>query len=193
MPRRVANRDESGDTRSLATRTRILNAAQRILVRGGAPALTLRGVAAAAKMSLGNLQYHYRSLDLLFAALLERVLEQGIARVSKLAGTGERPDAGDIIDLLLTDHDDPHLVRLFVEIWAAAARRPQLRRPLEKFYDEYARALATIGDGGPLAERRARVAIALLEGSSLFRSGLCGVRSAQVDGVTRQVLLELLI
>ena len=49
--------------RGAETRARILEAARGLLVQTGPESLTLRGVAARAELSLGNLQFHYPDLD----------------------------------------------------------------------------------------------------------------------------------
>lgn len=179
--------------RGEATRGRILNAAEAILVRGGGRSLSLRAVAARAGVALGNLQYHYPSLDALLGALLARVLARGAERVGA-AAEGANDDVGAVVDALLGDHDDPRLVRLFIEIWALAASKPRLRAPLVAFYDDFAAALAAglRRRGVCDAEARARLAIALLEGLSLFRSGVCGVRRDDADAAARAALVSFL-
>lgn len=171
------------------TRARILDAAEALLVSGGAAALTLRGAAKEAGIALGNLQYHYASLDALLSAVLSRVLSRGAERVA-----GSPGGRGAAVDALLADHDDARLVRLFVELWALAAARPELRPPMVAFYDAYAAALAAglvaLGLPRRRADVRARLMIALLEGLALFRSGVCGERRADVDAAARALLID---
>lgn len=195
-----AHRARAGSSRAEQTRTAILDATERILVSGGGRALTLRGVAAEAGIALGNLQYHYRSLEVLIAAVLDRILARGADRAAAaVTSTGEAVGEGEVravVDALLADHDDRDMVRLFVEIWALASATPRLRRSLKTFYDRFAGALsqhffrpcATTGEADP----RAHVAVALLEGLALFRAGICGTRRDDVDAAAREVLVKLL-
>jgi AcrR family transcriptional regulator len=63
-------------SKSRATRDRLLDAAEAVVVQHGASALTLEAVAADAGVSKGGLLYHFPSKDLLAAALVERAVQR---------------------------------------------------------------------------------------------------------------------
>lgn len=61
----------------MATRDRLLDAAEVLLAEGGPRALTLDAVAAAAEVSKGGLLYHFPSKDALVEGLLDRLRARG--------------------------------------------------------------------------------------------------------------------
>ncbi len=60
---------------TLDTRTRVLDAAERIVQARGVPALTLEAAAREAGVSKGGLLYHFASKEALIAALMQRLAE----------------------------------------------------------------------------------------------------------------------
>jgi AcrR family transcriptional regulator len=186
--------------RGAETKARSLDAARELLVRGGAANLTMRGVAAQAGIALGNLQYHFATLELLLEALLTRELEAGQERIrsSFAAGTAASRalPLAKIVDVLLGDHDDDALVRLFIGFWSLAAINPSLRPRLRAFYDGWARlvaqALVARSVAPKKALRRARLFLACLEGLSLFRSGVAGHPDDPPRKEARELLLRVL-
>lgn len=88
-----------------ATREQILDAAERLFAEQGPEAVSIRAIAAEAKVNLGAVNYHFVSKDRLFEALFKRLvvpineqrlelLEQYIAA----AGAGSHPRLEDILD-----------------------------------------------------------------------------------------------
>ncbi|MBX9397688.1 TetR family transcriptional regulator C-terminal domain-containing protein [Streptomyces sp. TRM72054] len=63
-----------------------------------------------------------------------------------------------LLDGVLSDNDDPALVRLFTEVWALAAHDQEAAAAVRAFYDQYATHVA-----------------------ALFRSGVAGRRSTGTD------------
>lgn len=204
-----------------ARRAAVLDAAETVLVRDGHTALSLRAVADAAGVRLGHLQYYFPSRDGLVAELLARVLQRSLDQITAAAlggadgaGAPEAPAAPDdpagpraldgpqgddgLISALLAQQTDARLVRVFVELWALAARDEAVAVVVRDFYRQYADLLAdrvrTHAPGLPPEERRARaeVFIALIEGSSLLRSGVAGAPSAAADALIARTALGLL-
>ena len=176
--------------RGAETRARILDAARGLLVETGPESLTLRGVAARAELSLGNLQFHYPDLDALLADLLQHGLqgtEDAIRRRSVDHGE-DVVTAG--ADVLLAQHDDPASIRLFFSLWALAVGRPALRRLLRRFYVDFVARVARSLPPGPHAEDRAWLIVALLEGSSVLRT-LAGAKRNAHDAALKEALLSL--
>ncbi|MFI5527897.1 TetR/AcrR family transcriptional regulator [Kitasatospora sp. NPDC051853] len=181
-----------------ARRTAILDAAERTLLTGGHGALSLRAVAEAAGVRLGHLQYYFPSRDRLVAELLARVLHRSLEQLgAEAAAPGADPER--LVEVLLAQHQDAELVRLFVELWALAAGDEAVAAAVRAFYADYVRLVAgQIGSRRPelpVAEclARAETFVALVEGASLFRSGVAGRASAETDRQlvrTARALLE---
>ncbi|MFE4356630.1 TetR/AcrR family transcriptional regulator [Kitasatospora sp. MY 5-36] len=166
-------------------REQLLDTAEELLVTTGSGELSMRAVAAAAGVRLGHLQHYFPTHAELVAAVLERVLARSVERLAPLLDPGRDEDA--LLRELLAEQQDMRLVRLFAELWALAARDPSVAAAVRAFYDRYQELVACF-----LAERRpalteeerrsrARVFVMLIEGASLFRSGLAGTADAAAD------------
>ncbi len=188
-----------------ARRAALLDAAERTLVGGGHGALSLRAVAEAAGVRLGHLQYYFPTRDGLLDAVLDRLLSRSLERLADVApGLVGGDEAAEpvplerVITVLLAEQDDPGLVRVFVELWALAARDEAVAAAVRAFYGRYADLVAGqvrlhLPDL-PEPERRARAEafIALLEGSALMRSGIAGSASPATDALISQTAYALL-
>ncbi|MFF7454277.1 TetR family transcriptional regulator [Kitasatospora sp. NPDC008115] len=189
----------------------MLDAAEGVLVAEGGPELTMRAVAAAAGVRLGHLQYYFPTHADLVAAVLERVLRRSAERLAPLLApdpwtTGPEttdPETTDapaaaVVAALLAEQEDARLVRLFAEVWALAARDTAVAGAVRGFYDDYreqvAGFLARRRPELPEEERRARagVFVMLIEGASLFRSGVAAERTPATDDVLLRTALDLL-
>ncbi|MER5353497.1 TetR/AcrR family transcriptional regulator [Kitasatospora sp. NPDC002551] len=179
-------------------REALLDAAEGVLVAEGGPELTMRAVAAAAGVRLGHLQYYFPTHAELVAAVLERVLRRSAERLAPLLAPDAAADPAALVAALLADQEDARLVRLFAEVWALAARDAAVAGAVRGFYDDYrehvAAFLARLRPGLPQAERQARagVFVMLVEGASLFRSGVAGTRAPDTDEALVRTALELL-
>jgi AcrR family transcriptional regulator len=173
--------------RGAETRARILKAARELLAKTGPESLTLRGVAARAEVSLGNLQFHYADLDALLAGLLEQELGDTEDIIRTQAGHGEVARAG--VDVLLAQHADVASTRLLFSLWALALGRPAVRRLLRKFYAGFRARVAAHLTGCDVDER-AWLIVALLEGSAVLRNLEPNTRSPH-DAALRALLLSL--
>nr|BFD89123.1 hypothetical protein KitaXyl93_04830 [Kitasatospora sp. Xyl93] len=166
-------------------REQLLDTAEELLVTTGGSELSMRAVAAAAGVRLGHLQHYFPTHAELVGAVLERVLGRSAERLAPLLDPGR--DEDDLIRALLAEQQDARLVRLFAELWALAARDPSVATAVQAFYTRYrdlvvcflAERRPALGED----ERRARaqVFIMLIEGASLFRSGLAGAPETSAD------------
>ena len=109
--------------------TRILDAAESVFARAGFHAATMQDVAAEAGMSPGNLYRYFASKDAIIAAMAERDRQQIAADFSALD-----PAKGPLLDQLEA-LGRRHLVEepreraiLCIQIWAEAARNPEMAR-----------------------------------------------------------------
>jgi AcrR family transcriptional regulator len=73
------------------TKTRILAAAEQVVLERGVPALTLDAVAVAAGLSKGGLIYHFESKEALIRAMIARIGACMQERMDKLSAADGRP------------------------------------------------------------------------------------------------------
>lgn len=174
-------------SRGEQTRQRALAAARTLLVTGGPQAFTMRAVAQAASMSLGNLQFHYATHRELMAALLHGELDTCAHRVElALASPSCEDPLATAVDVMLDAQLEADTARLFCVLWSLSIADCGLREELAAFYEAWARRVA---DALPRflpeitpreALERARFFVAAMEGASLFRTGVVStLRPAQ--------------
>jgi AcrR family transcriptional regulator len=122
---------------SAATKRRILDASERVVLRDGVGHLTLDAAAAEAGLSKGGVLYHFPTRDALVAAMVTRIIEQfdeDIASYLPEAGTPEagRPGAYARAYVRATlEPVTPGEERLGAALLAAAAAEPELVVPLQ--------------------------------------------------------------
>ncbi|WP_410793491.1 TetR/AcrR family transcriptional regulator [Kribbella sp. C-35] len=155
--------------RGRARRDAVLAAARELLVEDGFDQFVLRRVAARSEMTLGNLQYYFRSRDDLLEALIRAEFEHDLAAVHS-ATTADGLEAA---------------ARALVRNWTTGAgsifgtmsllayhheRFSRLNREIyEAFYRELGVLLRTVSEGVPEAEvrMRARLITSLLDGVAM--------------------------
>ncbi len=195
-----------------ARREHILDAAIAVLAQSGYAELSLRNVAEAVGMRLGNLQHYFPTKALLIAALLDRKFGHELDRIGRLftpeavagvvaadhldAAQGQAAIA-EAVEILLAEQLDRDASIFFYDLWAMAAHDDQVAPVVKEFYERYlaavAEALLIVSPAMSTGEARARgqVILAVLEGSSLFRSGIIGALDPAADEVLRRLLREL--
>ncbi|MEU7135984.1 TetR/AcrR family transcriptional regulator [Streptomyces sp. NPDC046261] len=171
-------------------RAELLDTAEEILLASGHAELSLRAVATAAGVRLGHLQYYFPTRADLVSAVLGRALDRSLERLRPLlAGrdTAAGPEPEPVVRALLAEHDDVHLVRLFAELWALAARDEAVAAAVRRFYGDYQDQVAAFlrtrnpGLTDAFCQGRARVFVMLMEGAALFRSGIAADRTETAD------------
>jgi AcrR family transcriptional regulator len=121
-----------------ATKRRILEAAEQVVLRDGVGHLTLDAAAHEAGLSKGGVLYHFPTRDSLVAAMVTRIIDQfeeDIASHLPEAGTpdAERPGAYARAYLRATvEPAAPGEERLGAALLAAAAAEPALMVPLQE-------------------------------------------------------------
>jgi len=185
--------------KKLAEETRredLLRAAYDVAARHGIEALTVRAVAARAKVSHGTVLFHFKRREQLLAALLERVIyATATLRVPDTVGRVTRP-ADRMLALLRGEMErlasDPRHFRLFLECWTLGVRRASVRRSIggaiERYrlgFRELAEAVLTSED-----ERRDRLDSSADNGALLpTADGLAAVAVSLVHGCALQALV----
>lgn len=204
-------RKASGLTRQgSARRASLLDAAEAVLVAEGADA-SLRAIAAEAGVRVGHLQHYFPARADLVKAVLERALDRSLERLAETTGlrtvrddpsaiesAGGPVDPGEVVAVLLAEQEDPQLVRLYVEVWALAARDEDIAVVVREFYRKYvAHVEAFVRQGRPdwpgaFCRARAETFVALVEGAALLRSGIAGSRSDAMDAQLAWCAVQLL-
>src|SRR5688572_16004807 len=113
-------------------REQILKAAFEVALRRGVDGLTVRAVAARARLSHGLVLFHFKRKDQLGLALLDRVLETTLSlsvpdTIRTLANPRERLQAlfGYEMQRLV---EEPRRMRLLLEYWARGAHNAVIHR-----------------------------------------------------------------
>ena len=147
------------------TKQRIAEATLALLRQTGMDGLTMRQVAQAAELSLGNLQYHFKSKQLLLAYTAEHYFGVHDAAATALVGPGldkGEPEAvRAFVTALLADAErisDACLV--FRELWAVSTRDDAVEKQVHDYYARMSEALVELWR--PCGQDNARRATALL-------------------------------
>ncbi len=170
------------------TKQRIAAATLQLLRKTGMDGLTMRQVAQTAGISLGNLQYHFKSKHLLLAytaehyfgvhdvaatALMEPGLDRGEPEAVRTFVRGLLQDAEQISDACL----------IFREMWAVSTRDGAVEQQVDDYYARMSEALTELWR--PCGEDRARRATSLLlpyiDGYSISHKALPGGRDEVVE------------
>jgi len=123
---------------SAATKRRILDASERVVLRDGVGHLTLEAAAGEAGLSKGGVLYHFPTRDSLVAAMVTRIIEQfddDIASYLPGAGTREAGLPGAYARAYVRatlEPVTPGEERLGAALLAAAAAEPELVVPLQE-------------------------------------------------------------
>lgn len=174
---------------------RILRAAIRLFIKAGGGGFTTRGVAKEAGLSLGAVQYFFRTRELLLAAMLEQFLSDYGRAYDRLAA--ELPFNGEArlmgaLDYLIADAWRPDARRFFFNLYALSCHNAFVARLFNDVYAHHRRRIAGfIGAARPnLTERQcydfALEVAALLEGLMVYTAP--GAESAGL----REPLTELI-
>lgn len=125
--------------RGTETVSAILAAALHVLINEGAAAFTIRRIAAACGMKVGNVSYHFPRKELLIQVLLDEMLERYDKlledRVRQPALTAEQR-LERIIVMCLDDIAGMRTTRLFTELWALANHNPFIADRVRIFYQK---------------------------------------------------------
>jgi TetR/AcrR family transcriptional repressor of bet genes len=131
-------------------REQILKAAYEVALRRGIDGLTVRAVAARARLSHGLVLFHFKRKDQLGLALLDRVLATTMAdripdEIDAISKPRERLQAllGHEVYRLL---EEPRRIRLLLEYWARGAHNAVIRGKISAGLDHYRSAFRSIAE-----------------------------------------------
>jgi AcrR family transcriptional regulator len=165
---------ESGE--AMGVRERMLRATLKLIADGGIAAVTNRGVARAAGVSLGSLTYHFSSqAQLLHESLLlhveeETVRREQIARELAAEKPGVRQVAEAVEQLVAVPSEIPQQIAE-LELHLQAARDPELREASRRCFEAHEQiASAALGALGiPDGKHHAPAVVALMTGLAMRR------------------------
>lgn len=129
-------------------REQILRAAYDVALQRGIDGLTVRAVAARAKLSHGLVHFHFKRKSQLVLALLDWVLATtSILRLS--ADIARMPEPLDRLRAVLDQEmerlsREPRRLRLFFEYWALGTRHPAVRVRISAELERYRAAFRAI-------------------------------------------------
>ena len=156
---------------------RILQAAIRLFIKAGGSGFTTRGVAKEARLSLGAVQYFFRTRDQLLAAMLQQYLGEYARGYDRLAAdlpfNGEARLMG-ALDFLIADSFRPDARRFFFNLYALSCHNRFVAQLFNEVYAHHRRRIAGfIGAARPnLTEQQcydfALEVAALLEGLMVY-------------------------
>ncbi|MFJ3669413.1 TetR/AcrR family transcriptional regulator [Streptomyces sp. NPDC090106] len=153
-----------------AGREALLDAAVRVVARGGLRRLTYRAVAEEAGVTHGLVVHHFGSRDALIEEALTHAIRTSLSSSALEPGTGDTADfAAGLTDMVATGPD--HQAFQY-ELLLESRRRPELLPHLRALYDEYfdaARRELTQMLPGPVDEGLSRMVFATLEGLVLHQ------------------------
>jgi AcrR family transcriptional regulator len=115
----------------------VLNCAMTILKELGNQGLTMRKVAETADMRLSNVQYYFKTKELLLEALLEGFLLD-YAESMQLLSVSDNHDSEKKLELLasliLNYIDNSDCIIVFKEIWVIAERNSGVKKAVDEYY-----------------------------------------------------------
>lgn len=168
---------EGGYARGQDGVEQILRAALTILVEQGYRAVTMRAIAKACDMKLGNITYYFPTRDELVRALFDAVIrsyEEAFYAISHDEGTSVEERFESLIRLILEDITTKKTTRFFPEVWALANHDPFVSERVDEVYRR-ARAVLNelIAELNPALPEDERETVALfisasLEGTTMF-------------------------
>ena len=167
-------------------REEILRAAYQVALKRGIDGLTLRAVAARARLSHGSVLFHFKRKDQLGLALLDRVLDTTLP-----------PGILDVVETLPDGHErllalfrqemarlaaEPRPVRLLLEYWSRGAHNTMIRKKILAALETYRSGFARVAEEAlrGQADRRRRGTPA----------GVAAAAVSLILGYTVQVMID---
>lgn len=143
-----------------STQECLLNAAERLFVKNGFAATSLRSIAAAAQVNLAATHYHFGSKEGLFEAVIHRrVMPINEARLTALDAIEARTDyqLEDVLEAFLApllSHQTAHLPGLVARIYSEpqVVSQPVLEKEFGEIVNRFVAAISKVLPGVPKPE-----------------------------------------
>ncbi len=153
----------------------ILQAATDLLIDHGYHKFSLRKVADAADVRLGNLQYYFPTKDQLVEALLDRTIQAYIDGFEQLRSQGTPEEQFKaIVNDVISDLATRETTVFFPELWSLSNHEESVARSMNEMYARYRQVLAdVISEVNPALSRTQVKRLALfiscsMEGHTVF-------------------------
>ena len=140
-PRR--SQSDKGQLTSLS----ILLAAEKLLINQGYHNFSLRKVASAAGLTLGNLQYHFPNKDLLIKAMLNNCIQRYLDdfdRIRAVAGRDPEAQFKAIIADVIRDLSRKQTTQFFPELWSLSNHDEHAIEFMDEMYGKYRQILVEV-------------------------------------------------
>lgn len=174
MPGKKASEEER--------RQQLLKAAFDVASREGVGGLTVRSIAAEARVSHGLVHFHFKTKDQLVRALLDWVLATTLTLHIPDDVAQSRQPADRLRSLLLQEMDrpshEPHRTPLFFEYWTLGTRDPAIGEKISAALERYRSALRAVAEevlrsesaavGEVTPDGLAAVAVSLIDGCAVL-------------------------
>src|SRR6188768_224930 len=124
-------------TRGTETVDSILKAALSVLIDEGAAAFTIRRIAAACGMKVGNVSYHFPRKEMLVQVLLDELVASYDAKLElrvRQPSLSAEERLRIVIRMCLDDICSKRTTRLFTELWALANHNDLIADRVRAFY-----------------------------------------------------------
>jgi AcrR family transcriptional regulator len=162
---------EGGYAKGYETRELILRTALQLLIEEGYRAMSMRRIASACGMRLGNLTYHYPTREDLVRELLNAVIssyEVEFGAIVHAPGLAPEERLTRLCSLIIEDMGTKKTTRLFPELWALANHDGFVYERVHELYDR-ARApiVEIVAEMRPDLPEAARFDLALFISSSM--------------------------
>ena len=126
--------------KGLETASKILDAAEQILIESGYKSLSFRRVAREAGITAGNLQYYFPTKDDLIKALLDKIIQVYLDDLEVLrhrAGNDPHEQLAAVLTHVITDLNEKKTTHFFPEVWALANHENQVSEMVDDMYAKY--------------------------------------------------------
>jgi TetR/AcrR family transcriptional regulator, transcriptional repressor of bet genes len=163
-------------------REQLLRAAIEVAAHAGVGGLTVRAIAAEARVSHGLVHFHFRTKDRLVRALLDWVLRETLTLDARASEVGSEAPPLDRLRAIL-HHEmerlatEPIRMRLFFEFWAMGTRDPSIGERISMELEGYRSSLRELTDEvlrsepdtffGVTADGLAAVAVSFINGCAV--------------------------
>lgn len=170
-------RKTTGYTRGKNGYEQILHASLDILIEHGYKALTFRKIATACNMNVGNVQYYFKSKEILIRELLDAIFgayHDEFDRILETTRRGPKRKLAKYITVIIDDLASRKTTRVFPELWALANHEPLVEERLQAMYRSARERLhLIIEDLNPTLSKTERETLALfivasMEGLTIF-------------------------
>lgn len=116
----------------------ILDVALDILKTQGDFGLTMRKVAKLSEISLGSLQYYFKTKDDMLKAMVDRFFKQCTSMLNEIPPLTNEEDLDSLLRLFLSDGDETSDMSCIIrEYWAISTRNEVIRNYLDEYYESF--------------------------------------------------------